>query len=97
MIVKRQGSHMFYVQVVPKGSIWHCHINQFQLCYEEDIPSTSDAGSESTTKSFNSKEESIPSSSTSEDIDTEEYSPSSVTHASNPTTSSSTLVRTAFS
>ena len=88
---------MFYVQVVPKGSIWHCHINQFQLCYEEDIPSTSDAGSESTTKSFNLKEESIPSSSTSEDIDTEEYSPSSVTHASNPTTSSSTLVRTAFS
>ena len=45
--------------------------------------------SESTTESFTSKEESIPSSFTLEDIDTEEYSLSSVTHASDPTTSSS--------
>ena len=78
---------MFHVQVVPKGPIWHCHINQLQLCYEEDIPSTSDASSESITESFISKKESILSSSISEDINTKEYSLSSITHASNPTTS----------
>ena len=87
---------MIHVQVVPKGAIWCHHPNQLQLCYisdsdnnVKDVSSTSDASPESTTESFTLKEESLLSSSTSKDIDTEEFSLLSVTHVSDLTTSSS--------
>ena len=50
VIVKRQGSRMFHVRVVPIGPIWRRHLNQLQSRYDsdsdndiEDVPSTSDA------------------------------------------------------
>ena len=97
VIIKKQGSRMFHVRVVPKGPIWRRHINQLQLRYVsdsnndiEDIPSTSDNIEQSTTSQFSSGEdESVTSSSTLEDYVTEESSSSFSNHFRNSTSSTS--------
>ena len=69
LIVKRQGSHMFHVRVVPKGPIWRRHLNQLQTRYVSDsnnniegVPSTSNAVQEPTSNLFTLKKKSLTSS-----------------------------------
>ena len=80
---------MFHVQFVPKGPIQLQPVTFPTATTTSKIPPTSDAVQKTTSESFTLKKESLSSLSTSEDIETGESLPSFVTHANNPTTSSS--------
>ena len=97
LIIKKQGSRMFHVRVIPKGPIWRRHINQLQPRYVSDSDNDIEDMSYSfdtiqepvSSKSSTEENDLIPSSSISENYTTEQSSPSSSIHSSNSASSTS--------